>query len=40
MDDYVEKPYEYDDKPMQPWFIRAKQGEDEDSLVYGPNIKD
>ena len=41
MDDYVEKPYEYDDKPYATLVYQGfKQGEDEDSLVYGPNIKD
>ena len=41
MDDYVETPYEYDDKPYATLVYQGfKQGEDEDSLVYGPNIKD
>ncbi|WP_296817445.1 hydratase [uncultured Megasphaera sp.] len=41
MDDYVETPYEYDDKPYATLVYQGfRQGEDEDSLVYGPNIKD
>lgn len=41
MDDYVEKPYDYDD---QPYATRVYQGfgqaDEGASLVYGPNIKD